>query len=206
MKGQFFRISWNSIRLKLVLSMLFITIPMIAFLIYNNLYAITVVRHQVAESNRNLISLYMDQIDDNLNDLDAYMTNLIVNDKDLQMMSYMNRDQRVLAKVRLDAKMTADIGTLKTVDSIFVYSIADQDYFDVFRGFGNNTQERSNVRAYIRSLIRELEERRNSISAAGTSNGSVKRTTFSVSCRRVMPMSARESISKGFRFRSTCWR
>lgn len=157
MKGQLFRISWNSIRLKLVLSVLLITFPMIAFLIYNNLYAITVVRHQVAESNRNLISLYMDQIDDNLNDLDAYMTNLIVNDKDLQMMSYMNRNQRVLAKVRLDAKMTADIGTLKTVDSIFVYTIADQDYFDVFRGFDNNTQERRNVRAYIRSLIRELE-------------------------------------------------
>lgn len=81
------RLSLNSIRLKLVVGLLVITVPLLIFLIYNNVYAIGVVRDQVAESNRNMITLYMAQIDDNLNDIDKYVTNLIVNDKDLQTMT-----------------------------------------------------------------------------------------------------------------------
>ncbi|WP_283657931.1 hypothetical protein [Paenibacillus sp. RC343] len=56
---RFPHISWNSIRLKLVVGLFVVTVPLLALLIYNHHYSINVVHNQVAISNKNLISLYM---------------------------------------------------------------------------------------------------------------------------------------------------
>ncbi|MFF2910742.1 sensor histidine kinase [Paenibacillus sp. NPDC057934] len=157
MTNSVFRLTWNSIRFKLVAGLLLITLPTVALLIYNNDYAIRVVHNQVAESSHSLISMYMAQIDNNLNDVDKYLTNLVVNDKDLQEMEYHSSEQdRTLAKVRLDHKLNGDIATFQSVDSMFVYSIPGQDYFEVFQDF-EGVQERGEVRSYIRDLLRELQ-------------------------------------------------
>jgi len=151
------RLSWNSIRFKLVVGLLLITLPTVAFLIYNNNYAIRVVHNQVAESSRNMISMYMAQIDYNLNDMDKYLTNLIVNDKDLQGMEYSNTEEdRILAKVRLDNKINSDISTFQTIDSMFVYSLPGEDYIEAFQNSGG-VKEREEVRSYIRGLIGDLQ-------------------------------------------------
>ncbi|MHA7963380.1 hypothetical protein ACX93W_04470 [Paenibacillus sp. CAU 1782] len=47
MKNGLFRLSWNSIRFKLVVGLL-LTVPMVILLIYNNGYAIGVVHSKVA--------------------------------------------------------------------------------------------------------------------------------------------------------------
>lgn len=152
------RLSWNSIRLKLVVGLLLITLPTVAFLIYNNLYAIRVVHNQVAESSRDLITLYMEQIDNNLNDVDTYLTNLLISDKDLQAMEYMaSEPDRILAQVRLNDRMSADINTLKSVDSIFVYSKPGKDYLEAFQD-RSSAGEREEVRGYIRQMIANLEQ------------------------------------------------
>lgn len=152
------RLSLNSIRFKLVVGLLLITLPTVAFLIYNNLYASRVVHNQVAESNRNLMSMYMGQVDNNLNDVDKYLTNLIVNDKDLQEMAYSpSEENRILAKVRLDNKIRVDIATFQSVNSLFVYSIPGQDYFEAFQDF-ESVQQRDEVREYIRLLLNELQK------------------------------------------------
>lgn len=157
MAGPFRRISWNSIRFKLIVGLLAITLPTVAFLIYNNNYAIRVVHNQVAESNRNLITMYMAQIDSKLDDVDKYLTNLIVNDPDLQEMKYQaSENARTLAKVRLDNRMKTDIASYQSVDSMFVYSFPNRDFMEEFQGSGS-VQEREEVRGYIRGLIDNLQ-------------------------------------------------
>ncbi len=157
MAGPFRRISWNSIRFKLIVGLLAITLPTVAFLIYNNNYAIRVVHNQVAESNRNLITMYMAQIDSKLDDVDKYLTNLIVNDPDLQEMKYQaSENARTLAKVRLDNRMKTDIASYQSVDSMFVYSFPNRDFMEEFQGAGS-VQEREEVRGYIRGLIDNLQ-------------------------------------------------
>ncbi|MBD2869091.1 sensor histidine kinase [Paenibacillus arenilitoris] len=158
MRGELFRLSWHSIRLKLVVGLLLITLPAFAFLIYNNLYAIRVVHNQVAESNRNLISMYMGQIDNNLNDVDKYMTDLLVNDKDLHAMEYGSTEHdRILAKVRLDNRIRGDIASFGSVDALFVYSIPGKDYLEAFQEL-YNWQQRDEIRRYIQELLEELEK------------------------------------------------
>ncbi len=68
------RFSWNSIRFKVVAGQLLVTVPLLALLLYSNFYSIRVVHNQVALSNKNLISLYMGQIDDRLTDDAALIT------------------------------------------------------------------------------------------------------------------------------------
>ncbi|MCY9668175.1 hypothetical protein M5X11_25175 [Paenibacillus alginolyticus] len=46
---------FKTLRFKLIFGLLIIVIPIVIFMIYNNLYAIKVVRNQVAQSNKNLI-------------------------------------------------------------------------------------------------------------------------------------------------------
>ncbi|MGO4271982.1 two-component sensor histidine kinase, partial [Paenibacillus sp. TAF58] len=74
---------FKSLRFKLIFGLLIIVIPIVAFMIYNNLYAIKVVRNQVAQSNKNLISLYMGQIDRNLDEVDKYLFNFAAQDTGL---------------------------------------------------------------------------------------------------------------------------
>ncbi len=149
------RISLNSIRFKLIAGLILITLPTVLLLIYNNLYAIRVVHNQVGDYSRSLVLMYMEQIDNQLNDIDKYLTNLIVNDKDLQDIGYrLDEQERILAKVRLDNKLSGDIATYRPVNSIFVYSIKGEEYIEAFQDFDNST-DRDEARGYIRRLIAE---------------------------------------------------
>ena len=80
------RISFKSIRFKLVIAFISVMVPFIALLVYNNFYAISVVRNKVAESNKNMIALYLMQIDNRLDDAGKYLDGLRANDADLDIM------------------------------------------------------------------------------------------------------------------------
>lgn len=73
------RFTWRSIRVKMMLGLLLIVVPLIGFLIYSNMYAIEVVRNQVAESNKDLLTMYQDQVDRKLNEVDNYLFGLMSN-------------------------------------------------------------------------------------------------------------------------------
>lgn len=123
-------ILFKTLRFKLIFSFVIIVIPVIAFMIYNNLYAIQVVRSQVAQSNKNLISLYMGQIDRNLEEIDKYLfgiasleTGLLV----LETARERNPDAYSFERIQLYNKLKRDLPNYKTIDMFFVYSPANKD-------------------------------------------------------------------------------
>ncbi|MGV2788384.1 two-component sensor histidine kinase, partial [Clostridium perfringens] len=69
-------IPWNSIRVKLVLGLLGVAIPLIALLIYMSYYSVNVIHNQVAVSNKNMISIQMRQIDNQLSEIERHLVNL----------------------------------------------------------------------------------------------------------------------------------
>lgn len=146
--------SWNSIRFKVVAGLLVITVPLLALLLYNNFYSIRVVHNQVALSNKNMISLYMGQIDDRLRDTDRNLMSLLTSNFDLRSMDTPNSENDYqLAKFSLFNKLSNDILLTQSIDAIFVYSVSRQDLLDVFRSAGNY-QERLNVEHYLQSYLK----------------------------------------------------
>lgn len=156
MRNGLHRLGWNSIRFKLVVGLLLLTVPTVVLLIYNNGYSVKLVHNKVAESSRNLLMMYMAQIDNNLNDTDRYLTNLIVNDKDLQELEFFYSEQnRVLAKVRLDNKLKADIASYPSIESLFVYTMNGQDYLEVYRDY-ESIYERMAISDYVKNRLQQL--------------------------------------------------
>nr|WP_275422576.1 histidine kinase [Paenibacillus mucilaginosus] len=144
------KLSWNSIRFKLVVGLFLVTIPLITLLIYNNYYSISVVRNQVALSNKNMISLYMAQIDTQLQDAERNLMSLVTYDYDIQSMDDPNSgDEYQLAKHRVSVKLSNEIVLYKSVDAFFVYSQTRQDLLDVFKA-GVPFSERDQVEQYLR--------------------------------------------------------
>ncbi|MEH7744924.1 two-component sensor histidine kinase, partial [Neobacillus drentensis] len=94
---------FNSLMFKLFLTIFLIIGPLIIFHIINNYYANAVIRSQVAQSNKNMLSIYMDQIDKSLEGVGNYIFQLSAN-TDLYFLQYhenFDRNDYEEAKIRL---------------------------------------------------------------------------------------------------------
>ncbi|TXK85905.1 hypothetical protein [Paenibacillus sp. N3.4] len=124
----------NSIRLKLMLGVLILTLPLITILIYYSVYSTKVVRNQVADSYKNMMILYMSQVDNSLEDIDKYMTNTVVVDSDFDSYQLSNLDYDFnFNKIVMFNKLLNDIGMFKSVNAFFLYAPERDDMLRVTR-------------------------------------------------------------------------
>lgn len=141
--------SWNSIRFKVVAGLLLVTVPLLALLLYSNFYSIRVVHNQVALSNKNLISLYMGQIDDRLEDTDRNLMSIMTSDYGLRSMDTPNSENEYqLAKFSLSQRLSNDLLLTESTDGLFIYSVSRQDLLDISRG-AVEYSERNLVEQYL---------------------------------------------------------
>lgn len=145
----------SSLRLKLILSVLVMTLPLVGMLLYNNFYAIDVVRGQVADSYSNMLGLYKGQIDDSLSDIDNYMnsiTGIGVNDV-LSLGQFETDTDYYSAKVFLFNKLNRDILMYPSLGSFFVYVPSRDDYMDVTQR-GVTINEKDRIQRHVVDSIR----------------------------------------------------
>lgn len=143
----------NSIRFILPVSVLVLTLPLIAVLLYNNFYAVNVVRDQVSQSYKNSLSLYMSQIDSLLNDIDAYIITTSYN-SDLQSLSSpFNEDGYYFSKFYLNQKIKEDISLYRNVNGFFVYEGKRQDYMDMLNSGSVTNEESKAIQDYVTKFI-----------------------------------------------------
>lgn len=150
----------NSLRFKLFATILLIIIPLIAILILNSYYSIRVVRNQVAQSNKNMLGLYMGQIDRNLEEVDKFLFNLSETDGDVLTLTYpRNRDEGsyLLAKLGLFQTLIKAKTYYPSIDFYFAYSVPNQELI-MTQDFGNSLEERLVVRNELISMIRGQAE------------------------------------------------
>ncbi|CAM4226185.1 histidine kinase [Paenibacillus alkaliterrae] len=120
----------NSLRFKFFAAVLVIFVPLVTILIVNNFYSVDVVRNQVAQSNKNMLSLYKDQIDRNLEEVDKYLANTLESDLnvlDLEFPKEADEDRYNIAKISLYNMMREDLGYYPILDAFFVYSEPNRD-------------------------------------------------------------------------------
>jgi len=153
MKANTWKRPGNSLRFKLTLSIFIMTLPLVGMLLYNNFYAIQVVREQVADSYSNTLMHSMSQIDADLNNIDFYMNTIAGMGSDLMSLSLAEKDDDYyMAKVFLYNKLMDDFALFRTLGSFFVYVEHRQDYMDVYdRAISYEEKER--VKTYVTDLI-----------------------------------------------------
>lgn len=148
--------SWsiNSLRTKLSISVLMMTLPLIGMLLYNNFYAIGVVREQVSDSYISALTFYMNQIDTGLNDVDSYI-NMVAGPSNSDLVSLdlsIEDEEYYMAKTYLFNKLSRDIALYPTVNTFFVYISERQEYMELSKG-EIAYQEKEEVKNHVIDLI-----------------------------------------------------
>ncbi len=126
-------LTWQSIRVKMMVGLFLIVIPLIAFLIYSNVYAIQTVRTQVAESSKDLLSLYRHQVDARLQEVDNYLNGLMLEPELSDIDFYIEPDERLFVKQRINNNLSNSILRYNVLDGLFVYLPADDEYLYSFQ-------------------------------------------------------------------------
>lgn len=141
---------------KLLLSLCVIFIPLIVIQIVNNHYAIQIIKSQVSQSNKNMLNLYMNQIDQNLDRASDYIYEL-ANEGDLyyfQKSITTDYNEYVEAKLRLFQSISKQSNYYATVDSIFAYSQDHREFINT-RNFGKSYIDRQTAAEEITKLLEE---------------------------------------------------
>ena len=134
---------WHSVRFKIVIGFALILAPMVAFLIYNNLYATSVVRNQVAGNFNQLFSLNVQENDNILNEYKYYLYRL-QREPDIPIIQALpsDADDYVLAKLRILNRLALDsVGIYYSLDSIFLYTPKEQSLI-----FATQVNENSDIK------------------------------------------------------------
>ncbi|WP_336772535.1 sensor histidine kinase [Paenibacillus sp. MMO-58] len=143
----------TSLRFKLIASVLIMTIPLVGMLLYNNYYAIHVVRGQVADSYKNMLKLYKNQLDSSLNDIDSYMST-VASGYDLLSLSQAATDgDYYTAKIYLFNKLSQDINLFDPIGSFFIYTEHRQDFLNISKDDPYAIQEHDRIEKYVIDFI-----------------------------------------------------
>jgi len=147
---------FRTVGMKMLFGLLAVTVPLIALLLYINLYAIHFVRDQVTVSNQNLLSLYMGQIDRSLADIDKYLLGAAAEDLSLlrlERSAAEDADAYNLAKASVFRVMSEEIGNYKETSYFVVYSSRNREAI-----FVPGDLQETNF-AQRETIKREFEER-----------------------------------------------
>ncbi len=112
---------YRSIKFQLAAAILIVMLPLISLMSYNYYYSVRVLYDQVAKSNKNAITLYMNQIDLQLQEADKYLLRkFLIDDASLSLLEgTLSPEDRVLARIRLFGELREDILVYPLVDSFF---------------------------------------------------------------------------------------
>jgi hypothetical protein len=118
-------------------------IPLLFFLFYNNIYAMSVVRNQVATTNNTLLTPYVNQIDYSLQETSKYLSTKAYSDFDINTLNYypFNSTDYVLRRVAVVNRFNTDMNLNNNLDALFIYKADNHDLALVTndRFYGVNT-------------------------------------------------------------------
>ncbi len=147
-----------SIRYQLFFYTGFFVIVMLVCMSLGNAYAISLVRNQVYESNKNTIYLYLKQIERGLDDVEVYLFSVATYNSELKTMSgSKDKSERLLASYELNNYFYRNLQLYPAADTFFAYSPLDKQY--VFSGDkAENWQQQEGLRKRIVETAEEAVE------------------------------------------------
>ncbi|MBB6634434.1 sensor histidine kinase [Cohnella thailandensis] len=121
----------RTIRSRLILGFCLVTIPLLVVVLSNNLYATRVVHSQVAESNRNLLTVYMNDMDKALEEIENYLYKTAEQDQNVSSLSQYPKDslEYYLAANRTVNDLFLNRNYYEAADVLFAYSAEHDELF-----------------------------------------------------------------------------
>ncbi len=142
------RIPVRSIRFRIICIVISTVLVLLLILLFNNLYAIRVVRTQVFETNRKMLTMYMNQIDEAFEDVENYWVGLQLSEN-LAAIEYAKRDiDYYTAQARLKRDMENVLPTYGFIDDLFVYFSESDSFLDVAKYDISGERQK-----YIRQIV-----------------------------------------------------
>jgi two-component system sensor histidine kinase YesM len=119
----------NSLRFKFVAGFLIIIVPLVCFLLFNNIYASNVVREQVSKTNSNALHQHVRQLDQMFTEVTNYLDLLNENETEVNSVDFIpfDSDDYVINKVKLVQRFRTTLNYYPLMDSFFLYNIRAHD-------------------------------------------------------------------------------
>ncbi|UKS29320.1 histidine kinase [Paenibacillus sp. HWE-109] len=148
----------SSLRFKLIIGFITIAIPLLILLLFNNLFASSTVREQVAESNKNAIILYSNQLQAELNRETNFLYNLAYEDPNISLLSRVIHDptEYILTKERIINELNRYHRFDSSVDFQFIYSVQNKDIFNTAIKT-KSYEELITIQTTLEELLREAK-------------------------------------------------
>ncbi len=150
---------WQSVRFKIVFGFLLIIVPMVAFIIYNNLYAMNVVRNQVASNYNKLLSLNVRENDKVLLEFVYYLLRMKQNDPNIANIKNLQStdDEYTLSKIRLGINfLGSSAGISTSLDTIFIYPRKENEISIYTQYSGDSSEKQKILKAWMDSHLQQF--------------------------------------------------
>lgn len=148
---------WHSVRFKIVFGFFVVIAPMVVFLIYNNLYAMKVVRQQISAHYDNLLQTNIKQNDNILHEYMVYLNRLESN-PDVPLIQALTAADSdfMLAKIRLLNQFVRDSSGIYygMMDTIFIFDRKADDLYYVTQDNSTYTDKKDVLLGWSRNYLR----------------------------------------------------
>ena len=146
-----------SIRVNLILQILLFIAPIILALFVSNMLAIHIITQRVMDLNFNTLTLYMENMEDRLQDVDRAMYNLMVLDPNVEELERStDRNRARLCVTALNRTLYEDLVTYSTIEGIFVYV----DQWDICANAKTTYQfylDQEEFKSYVRQMHQSID-------------------------------------------------
>lgn len=107
----------------IILTMMIFILPLLALLIWYNLYNVNTLNNRIADTNRNTIDLFSRSFEQDLEGIESYMANFLANDTDSIQMRYpLSTIQAHVLSDQILTKYRTMMGTKKFMAAVFFHS------------------------------------------------------------------------------------
>jgi two-component system sensor histidine kinase YesM len=159
LQGEIGMAYWQSVRFKIVFGFLLIIVPMVAFIIYNNLYAMNVVRKQVSSNYNELLAVNVRENDKILLEFLYYMLRMKESDPDISLLRNLplGDDEITFAKIRLSKQFIGNsAGINYNIDSLFIYPHKEDDIFLMTQSSLTSAEKKRAMLQWSREHLKEM--------------------------------------------------
>lgn len=145
-------LSMKSLRFRIIFLVVMAMAIMLLLMVFNNIYAINVVRNQVFATNSRMLALYMSQIDNAFDDVENYWIGLQNSPELFTIQWRQNETDYYTAQARLKQEIESAVPSYGYIEDIFIYFKEHDAYMDAAK-YDLDGSERREIQKAVQERV-----------------------------------------------------